>query len=321
MAQPINIITSALRSIGALASGETPDSATATDMLYLLNEMLDQWSNDHLLVFTQQEIIHELTGGQYIYTIGQGGSVGCTVTGTIAGTVLTTTALPTTGAISSGQIVSGSTGTGTLTAGTAITSLGTGQGGNASQSIGTYNLNLSSTITSGTITTYAPRPLKINSALVRIVNSATGTLDYPVSIMAYEEYQSIGIKTLPGPWPRGVYYQPTEPLGVLNYWPNPSQGEMHLYCDTVLNNFATLYDTVTFPQGFQGALHWSLAELAMAEFGRNTPMQVEMVKGQASRARMFIKRTNMHPQMPVMFDPALQQRARRDAGWILSGGQ
>jgi hypothetical protein len=318
--QPLNSITSALRSIGALATGETPDANTATDCFNLLNEMLDQWSNDHLLVFTQQEVIQELTGEGFIYTIGPGGSVGASFTGSISGTVLTVTNLAS-GALSAGQIISSSTGTGTLTAGTAITSLGTATGGNASGALGTYNLNLPNTITSGTVVSYAPRPLKITSAFVRVVNSATGTLDYPVAVLSYEEYQSIGIKTLPGPWPRGVYLQPTMPLAILNYWPNPSQGEMHLFCDTVLNNFATLYDQVTLPQGYQGALHWCLAELLMPEFGKADPGQVMMITKQAAKARMMIQRINMRPQAPAFYDPALQQKARRDAGWILSGGQ
>ena len=324
MAQPLNIITSALRSIGALASGESPDSNTANDCFNQLNEMLDAWSNDHLMIFAQQEVIQELVGGQFIYTIGPGGSVGATFTGSILGAVLTVTGI-TSGAISAGQIIQSTTGTGTLQAGTAITSLGTATGGNGSGAIGTYNLNLppggGGTITSGTVVSYAPRPLRINSAIVRVVNSATGTLDYPVAIYAYEEYQSIGIKTLPGPWPRGVYYQPTEPLGILNYWPNPSQGEMHLYCDTVLNNFTTINDTITLPQGYQAAMHWNLAERLLPEFGQANPAIAMMVEKQAARGRMMIKRTNQHPQMPAMFDPALQQRARRDSGWILSGGQ
>lgn len=314
--QPLNIITSALRSIGVLASGETPDAATANDCFSLLNEMLDQWSNDHLLVFTQQEVILELTGGQFVYTFGPGGSIGAAFTGSISGAVLTVTAISS-GAISVGQSVAG---TG-ITAGTAITSLGTALGGNGANAIGTYNLNLSNTFASGSITSSAPRPLRLNSAFVRVVNSATGTLDYPVAVLAYEEYQSIGIKTLPGPWPRAVYLQPTFPLAILDVWPNPSQGELHLFCDTVLNNFSTLNDTVYLPQGYQGALHWNLAELLMPEFGKSDPAQVQMIIKNAVRGRMLIKRTNQHPQTPAFFDPELLQKARRDAGWILSGGQ
>ena len=315
MTQPLDIIKRSLRRIGALSTGEIPETNAVNDAFDVINEMLDQWSNDHLLVFVQQEIIHELTGGQFIYTIGQGGSVGAAFTGSISGTVLTVTALGS-GAICSGQILSG---TG-ITAGTAITSLGSAVGGNGTGALGTYNLNLSNTFGPGAITSYAPRPLRINSAIVRVVNSLTGTLDYPVAVLAYEEYQLIGIKTLPGPWPRAVYYQPTEPLGILNYWPNPSQGEMHLYCDTVLNQFLTINDNITLPQGYVGAISWSLAELLLPEYGELQPPQIELITRNAAKGRMFVKRNNMQPAMPARYDDMLQVRTRKDAGWILHGG-
>lgn len=315
MTQPLDIIKRSLRRVGALSGGETPDTTQTNDAFDVLNEMLDQWSNDHLLVFVQQETIHELTGGQFTYTIGQGGQLGAVFTGSIGGTVLTVTALAS-GALSSGQILTGSG----ITAGTAITGLGTAVGGNGTGAIGTYNLNLSQTVGSQTITSYPPRPLRLNSAIVRVVNSITGVLDYPVAVLAYEEYQQIGIKTLPGPWPRAVYYQPTEPLGILNYWPNPSQGEMHLYFDQVLNQFATINDNIVLPQGTIAALGWSLAELLMPEYGELEAGQIQLVTRHAANARAFIKRTNSHPQMPAQFDNALQVRTRNNAGWILSGG-
>lgn len=313
--QPIDIISRALRSIGALASGEVPDANQGTDGLALLNEMLDQWSNDHMLVFAQQDIFHQLVGGTFIYTIGPGGSVGAAFTGSISGTVLTVTALAS-GSLSSGQLLTGAG----ITSGTAITSLGTATGGSGIGAIGTYNLNLSNSVGSISITSNPPRPLRINSAIVRVVNSITGTLDYPVAVLAYEEYQLIGIKTLPGPWPRALYYQPTEPLGIINYWPNPGTGEMHLYCDTVLNQFSTLNDTVTLPQGYIGAMHWSLAELLMPEYGKTDPAQIEMVMKQAAKGRVLVKNNNRQPQMPARYDDAIQAKTRADAGFILTGG-
>ena len=390
--QPINTITSALRSIGALATGETPDAATANDCFNLLNERIDQFSNDHLLVFAQQEIIQPLTPGQFTYTIGPNGSVGSSILGTINGTTLTVSSILS-GDISSGQILlgngiingtaitslqgglGGANGTGTyqlniannifgftgtasvasvgLTATLTVTTASTGAvtlgqvfytstagsiGGTAYVSafgtgtggLGTYTLTSTSTIPTlgaGTVvllpafTTYAPRPMRINSAFVRVVNSATGTLDYPVAILAFEQYQQLGIKTLPGPWPRALYYQPTIPLGILNYWPNPSQGEMHLFCDTPLNNFASLYDNVVLPQGYQSLLHWDLAEVLMPEFGKKDPAAIQMVMKQAMLARKAISKLNQKPQMPSQMDTALQQRATKNAGWILSGGQ
>ena len=174
---------------------------------------------------------------------------------------------------------------------------------------------------SSALTAQPVRPLRINSATVRVVNSISGTLDYPVSILSVGQYNLIGIKTLPGPRPRAIYYQPTEPVGMLNYWPNPSQGEMHLWCDTVLNQFATINDTVNLPQGYKMALRWVLAQLLMPEYGKKEPAIIEMVKENADKALAFIRRSNIRPQEPAQFDPAIIQSGRRnDAGWILSGG-
>lgn len=312
---PLTIISGALRSIGALATGESVPSDQANDALTLFNDMLDQWSNEKMLVFCVQEVIHELTASQFVYTIGPNGNVGSSFTGSIAGSVLTVTALSS-GALSVGQVLTGSG----ISVGTVITSLGTGLGGNGVGALGTYNLNLSQTVGSETITSSAVRPLRINSAFVRVVNAVSGTLDYPVSVIHLEQYELIGIKTLPGPWPRAVYYQPSEPVGVLNYWPNPSQGEMHLFCDTVLSQFQTLNDTVTLPQGFNMALRFNLAMFLMPEYGKEDPQQIAMIDGLAKSGKALIKRTNMNPPQSVQFDPQLLQRNRKDAGWVLHGG-
>ena len=270
------------------------------------------------MIYCIQEVIHETTPNQYIYTIGPNGMVNATFTGTITGTVLTVTAL-TSGALSVGQIISG---TG-ITAGTAITSYGTATGGNGTGALGTYNISLAPTSNLGstTITSYAPRPLRINSAIVRVVNSSSGTLDYPVAILSVEDYELIGIKTLPGPWPRALYYQPSMPLGVLNYWPNPSQQvELHLYCDTILNRFNTINDTIILPQGFEMAMRHNLAELLMPSYGKVNQMQIAMIQANAKNGKALIKRTNMQPVQTSRFDDVLAMRRGADAGWILHGG-
>lgn len=402
MTQPLDIIRSSLRSIGALGSGEVPDSQTAQDCLYLLNEMLDQWSNERIAIPAQQEVIHEITGGQYIYTLGPGGSVGCNFTGYITpnsvapGGTLTVTAVNS-GALSVGQIISSSS-YGTAITGTAITALGSGTGGNNTATPGTYAVQQSQTFNvscavltsssavitgsqsfaagqpvfftnisgvSGSITanqtyyvistglstsqfevsatlggaaitfsatgsmtctpictfqTYAPRPLRINSALVRVVTSVAGYLDYPVAVLNIDEYQLIGLKTMSGPWPRCLYYQPTMPTGTLYYWPNPSQGEMHIFCETVINQFQTLSDTVIFPQGVQAAIHWNLAKLLLPEWGKTDADQVQLIMENAKQSMGLLKRTNMAPQEVARFDDAIQMKARSDAGFVLHGG-
>jgi hypothetical protein len=312
---PLKLITRALRDVGAGAAGETPAPEDIQDCFDTLNDMLDSWSNESLMVYAVQEVIHELTANQYIYTIGPGGQVGCSFTGFISGNVLTVTAISS-GALSVGQILSGTNITGLVS----ITSLGTGVGGNTTAALGTYFLNTSATISSQAFTSAPPRPIRVNSAFVRVNNSITGTLDFPVQVISANDYIKIGIKSLPGPWPRAVYYQPTEPVGVLTYWQNPSMGEMHLMCDTILNQFNTVDDVVTFPQGMNMAIRWNLAELLMPEYGKNDSTMAQMIMKNAATFKGIVKSANKRPQQIQRFDPAMVVGNPTDAGWILSGG-
>jgi hypothetical protein len=47
-------INAALRLIGQLAEGETPSAATSQDALAAMNQMIDSWNTDRLLVYTQR---------------------------------------------------------------------------------------------------------------------------------------------------------------------------------------------------------------------------------------------------------------------------
>ena len=150
MTTTLDIIKGSLRSIGALGTGEQPDPDTANDAFTMLNDMLASWSNEHMLVYCTQEVMHELVSGTYIYTIGAGGNIGASITGSIANNTLTVTALAS-GALSVGQTVAG---TGVL-AGTEITSYDTGRGSNGNNALGTYYVNRAQTVLSTTLTTYA----------------------------------------------------------------------------------------------------------------------------------------------------------------------
>jgi len=69
------IITTSLRRIGAVESGEGPSADEAQDALVLLNDILDSWSLEHLLVLGQTITTKVLTAGQQSYTIGAGGQI------------------------------------------------------------------------------------------------------------------------------------------------------------------------------------------------------------------------------------------------------
>jgi len=320
MAQPIDIVSRALKDIGALEAGENPTPEAAQDAFDMLNDMLDQWSNENMMVYNMTEIIFPIVPGQTQYTIGPGGTVGANFTGSISGNILTVTS------VSSGAVAANQTLTGTgIAAGTTITNFLTGGGGNVVEA-GTYTVNIPQTVASTSINAYYQRPLSIDSCFVRINTNSNGQpivnggLDYPVAVVALQDYEMIGLKTLNGPWPKALYYNPGEVLGNLFVWPNPAQGEMHMFAETIFGRFTNLYDQIYIPQGYTMALRWCLAERLMPMYGKNNPQQIAMISGYAAQAKSTLKRTNMQPMQTARFSDALLTGRQRDAGWILSGG-
>lgn len=322
MTMPIDIISRALKDIGALAAGETPTPDEAQDCLDMLNDMLDQWSNEDMMVYNFTEIIFPVVQGQTQYTIGATGDIGSNFVGSISGDVLTITSVNS-GSVTLNQFIDGAT-TG-IKPGTQIVSFLTGAGG-VINAPGTYKINIPQNIASTTISGYYQKPLGINSAFVRIntnsngQNVPNGGLDYPIAILGLDEYEMIGLKTLNGPWPKALYYNPGDTLGNLFVWPNPSQGEVHLFVDTIFTRFTTINDVLAIPQGYNMALRWCLAERLLPMFGKVNQVQIGMITALAAQSKATIKRTNMRPQPVSRYDEVITTSRSKDAGWILSGG-
>jgi hypothetical protein len=324
--QPIEIISRALKDIGALESGETPTPDAAQDAFDMLNDLVDQWSNEDMMVYNTTEIVFPLISGQTQYTIGPNPStmnfVGATFTGSISGNILTVTALAT-GAIAQGQTLSGTN----ILPGTRIVEFISGAGGQVNE-VGTYKLNTSYPIglTSRAITGYYEKPLFINQAYVRVNTQSNGQavqnggLDYQVAVLALENYNQIGLKTLNGPWPKALYYNPNAESGNLFVWPNPSQGEMHMFSSTIFSNYTSLYDEIVLPKGYAMALRWNLAERLMPMYGKASQVQIAMINGYAAQAKSTIKRNNMQPIAAAGYPDSMLVGRAKDAGWILSGG-
>lgn len=324
MTKPIDIISRALKDIGALEAGETPTPDATQDAFDMMNDLIDQWSNEDMMVFNFQEIIFPVISGQTQYTIGPVAStanfIGATFQGSIMGTVLTVTGL-TTGAVAQGQTLSG---TG-IAAGTKIVEFITGAGGQVNE-VGTYRVNIPQTAAATNITAYYQKPLSIDSAFVRVNTTSNGQaitgggLDYPVSVLALQDYEMIGLKTLNGPWPKAIYFNPNADTGNLFVWPNPAQGELHLFANSIFSRYETLYDDIVLPQGYAMALRWCLAERLMPMYGKNNPTQIQMINAYASQAKATLKRTNMKPLQVARYPDALLVGKSKDAGWILTGG-
>ena len=326
MATPFDIINGALKDIGALEAGEVPSNDAAQDALYMLNLLVDQWSNENMMVFNIQEIIWNVVPGQVQYTIGPNHTtqnfIGAQFTGSISSNVLTVTAI-TTGAVVVNQFL---TGTG-ITEGTKIISTITGAGGNVNE-VGTYLLNITypTAINSQLIQAYYSKPLNINSAYVRIATSQSGSpvlnggIDYPIACISLDNYNSIGLKTLNGPWPKALYFNANEDSGNVFLWPNPSQGEIHMFAETLFRNYDSLYDDATLPQGYTMALRWCLAERLLPMYGKTNQALLGMISTFAAQSKATLKSTNMAPMRVSRYQDALLMSKAKDAGWILTGG-
>lgn len=324
MAVPFDIVSRALKDIGALEAGETPTPDAALDAFEMMNDMIDQWSNENMMVFNVTEIICPVIAGQTQYTIGPNPStinfIGASFTGSISGNVLTVTGIAS-GALAQGQTLSG---TG-ITAGTKITQFLTGAGGNINET-GTYQVNIPQTVASTTITAYYQKPLNIDSAFVRVNTTSNGQpitgggLDYPMSVLALQDYEMIGLKTLNGPWPKAVYFNPGSDSGNLFIWPSPSQGELHLFANTLFSRYDSMYEDLQLPQGYSMALRWCLAERLMPMYGKASATQITMIQTFAGQAKATLKRTNMSPLQTARYPDALLTGKAKDAGWILTGG-
>jgi hypothetical protein len=96
--------------------------------------------------------------------LGVTGAAGASFTGSITTTVLTVTGSPTGAPIAVGQEVRG----GTVSPGTIITALGTGTGG-----AGTYTVNNTQTVISGSLTTNTPTVTYDSVASAFVINSPT----------------------------------------------------------------------------------------------------------------------------------------------------
>lgn len=78
MATVAELIRGAFRTLGVLAAEETPTAAEESDSLVTLNDMLDSWAGERLVLFASLRSTHTLTPGLSPHTIGTAGTFNTT---------------------------------------------------------------------------------------------------------------------------------------------------------------------------------------------------------------------------------------------------
>jgi hypothetical protein len=227
----------------------------------------------------------------------------------------------------------GETRSGTLTSGNAavtwnvaLSGTPTASGNQVNTTTITMSLPAIATLTAADSITYTapgnfaiPRPLRVRNGFTRITASGNTGLDYWFDAQnSIDDYNEIGYKGVPGPWPYLVAYQSTFPYGSLRVYPNPQQaGEVHFWTDVILSQFLSLTQSVNLPQGYARALKKLLAIELAPEYGKQP--SPELLR-QAWEARTYIKSLNETPVKKLRYDSALMNGSGKDAGWIMHGG-
>jgi hypothetical protein len=311
---PGSFITAALRRINAYAPGQQIAGVDSADLLETLNDMLAGWSINKLTIFCSTENILSWISGQNQYTIGN--PVGGTFTGTLlqGNNLISNVALPS-NLIIGGSVVDAN---GYIPPNTTITGIG-------SDYVALSQNSLYTTVLPEQFQFTTPgdfpidRPVRITNAFTRIVQLGVGGLDFPIQIIALKEWNTYLLKNLPGPWPLKMYYDPTFPLGTIYCYPAPSAGtELHLWTDTILNQFTNIDQPVNLPPGYARAIKWNLAREIWTEY-YDDPIPAGIMK-MAEESRKDIERLNVIPQPISRYDRAIVRNRGVDAGWILSGG-
>ena len=154
------------------------------------------------------------------------------------------------------------------------------------------------------------RPTEIDSMFVRDSSQPNNLVDYPITLVTNDMYQSIMLKTVNSTYPYLAMYVTSYPLGALTFFPAPTIPlKLFLTRWFAFNQFKQLTDTVAFPPGYYMTLVYGLAEL-LPTLGHNSPIAVmARVEALARKYMANVKRVNMKEPVVATIDPTLTGRA------------
>lgn len=152
-----------------------------------------------------------------------------------------------------------------------------------------------------------PRPLKIIEGPVSAYIMDENNNRYPVEVIPQDRWNMIGLLTNTSNIPDTIFYDPQYPLGIINVFPTPNQGNT-LYFDSYLqlSDFTGLTTAMSLPSGYESAIYHNLA-IALKPFFKDAQIDPIIIQ-LASDAKASIKRTNMRPNI-ANYDAEIVSRA------------
>lgn len=139
---------------------------------------------------------------------------------------------------------------------------------------------------------------------------------YPIKLLSDNEYNSITLNTIQS-IPKGIYYDPQYPLGIIYIYPTSSLTTYQLNLESYkpMAQFATLNSSMNLPGEYFEELVLLAADELAPEYGYEmTPRQGLKVE----RVRELMKARNFKRSVAT-FDPAINGPSRMTGGTILDG--
>ncbi len=127
------------------------------------------------------------------------------------------------------------------------------------------------------------RPQEIESAMIED-NSVSPAAEYPMTVLNFDQWSAITLKSETAEFPRGVYYNPTFPNGTLHFSQVPTVAHnLVIYSRKPLTAFAALNTTVSLPPGWEEAIISNAALRLCPSYGKE-PSAVLVQAANASKA-------------------------------------
>lgn len=308
------IIKSALRKIGAIASGETPDAQTISDCSDQLNTLIKSLEATGLHVWTEAEAILFLQPNQIVYNFGTGSTdhvtesytattlAAAVAVGASSAVVTSATGIAATyniGIVLDGGGIFWTTVNGTPVGTTVtLTAVATGSAA-AGNAVYTYQTNI-------------VRPLRVVSARRRYMVNQSNPIDTQMSVFSRIDYRN-----QPNKFTTGVitqwFYDPrggANATGRMHVWPAPPDVTSALLFTWYrpIQDFSTPANNPDLPQEWLNALVWGLA-LEMAPEYDVPPQRFSMIEKRAGSAMENVMGWDREPES-YLFGFSADQTAR-----------
>jgi hypothetical protein len=303
-----DIITDALKLIGAIEAGETATGEDLNDGARALNKMAKAWQADGLQLWKTEQGVLFLEKDKAEYNIGAGGDNAALLSDSVK------TELSTAGATSDTTIVVDSI-TGFAASdfiGIAqdddtihwTTVSGTPSGSSIVLAVGLISAAAVDSHVYG-YTNKIDRPLRVLGARRR----DPGEQDIPIITFSRQGYWDTPNKTTNSRVVQ-IYYDPQLTLGIMRVWPEPADPNDRIIftAQTPIEDFDTATDNPDFPQEWLDALTYGLAVRLCAPFG--VPLQDRAwLKGEATEMKQTAMGFDQEPES-FYFQPDLHS-----GGW------